>query len=68
MIILWERHITYIEDEKIREIALDGPDTTTRAKVVWQVKLVSIDAKDKTNYKEEYIAFINLLKGDDVRI
>jgi hypothetical protein len=36
---VWERHITYIEKESIREVALGGPDTATRAKVVWQVKV-----------------------------
>ncbi len=35
---VWERHITPIEDDSIREKALGGPDTCTRAKVVWQVK------------------------------
>ena len=46
---VWERHITYLEDESfrdlagdsfpgIREVALGGPDTATRAKLVWQVK------------------------------
>ncbi|MBI2753351.1 MAG: hypothetical protein HYX46_07535 [Betaproteobacteria bacterium] len=35
---VWERHVTYIEDDEIREKALNGPDTCTRAKVVWQVK------------------------------
>jgi hypothetical protein len=35
---VWERHITYIEDDDIREKALNGPDTCARAKVVWQVK------------------------------
>jgi hypothetical protein len=35
---VWERHITAIEDDSIREKALGGPDTCTRAKVVWQVK------------------------------
>ncbi len=34
----WERHISYIEDEKLREVALGGPDSATRAQVVWQVK------------------------------
>lgn len=34
----WERHITWIEDDRIREVALGGPDTSTRSKVVWQVK------------------------------
>ena len=38
---VWERHITYIEDDSIREVALGGPDTATRAKVIWQVKLGS---------------------------
>jgi hypothetical protein len=36
---VWERHLTQIEDESIREVALAGPDTATRAKVVWQVKV-----------------------------
>ena len=42
---LWERHVTYAQDEdkdqndpSIREVALNGPDTATRAKVVWQVR------------------------------
>lgn len=36
----WERHLTSLDDEAIREVALGshGPDTATRAKVVWQVK------------------------------
>jgi hypothetical protein len=37
---VWERHITFLEDDRIRETALGGPDTATRAKVVWQVKVV----------------------------
>lgn len=37
---VWERHITYIEDGHIREVALGGPDTCSRAKVVWQVKVL----------------------------
>ena len=36
---VWERAITYLEDDNIREVALGGPDTAARAKVVWQVKL-----------------------------
>ena len=35
---VWERHVTALEDDAIREAALGGPDTCTRAKVVWQVK------------------------------
>jgi hypothetical protein len=36
---VWERHITPLEDDQIREVALLGPDTTTRSQVVWQVKI-----------------------------
>ena len=36
---VWERHITYLEDDHLREVALEGPDTCTRAQVVWQVKV-----------------------------
>jgi hypothetical protein len=35
---VWQRHVTAVEDPAIREIALGGPDTTTRVKTVWQVK------------------------------
>ncbi len=37
---VWERHLSHLEDDAIREVALGGPDTATRAKVVWQVKIV----------------------------
>ena len=36
---VWSRHITAVEDPAIRETALGGPDTATRVKTVWQVKL-----------------------------
>jgi hypothetical protein len=36
---IWERLITSLEDPKIREVALGGPDTAVRSEVVWQVKL-----------------------------
>jgi uncharacterized protein DUF6519 len=34
---VWERYLSYLEDDSIREKALGGPDTATRAQVVWQV-------------------------------
>lgn len=37
---VWQRHITAIEDPEIREKALGGPDTTTRLKTIWQVKVI----------------------------
>jgi hypothetical protein len=37
---VWERLISYVEDDAIREVALGGPDTAARSKVIWQVKAV----------------------------
>lgn len=42
---VWERHITSIEDDTIREVALGGPDTATRTKVMWQVKTLPLKEK-----------------------
>lgn len=41
---VWQRHITWLEDSDIREVALNGPDTTTRSKTVWQVKCAPVPA------------------------
>jgi hypothetical protein len=34
---VWLRHVTFLDDPAIREVALGGPDTCTRAETVWQV-------------------------------
>lgn len=34
---VFERHVTEIEDPALREVALGGPDTTTRVKTVWRL-------------------------------
>lgn len=39
---VWQKHVTAVEDESIGEIALGGPDTTTRTKTIWQVKYTPI--------------------------
>jgi len=36
---VWQRHVTALEDDQIREVALGGPDTATRTQTVWQVRL-----------------------------
>jgi Family of unknown function (DUF6519) len=43
---VWERHITYVEDDYIREAALGGADTCTRAQVAWQVKVLRSENPD----------------------
>src|SRR6266567_3592518 len=41
---VWQRHLTALDDSSIRDQALgsDGPDTTTRVKNVWQVKVLPV--------------------------
>lgn len=41
---VWERHLTALDDPEILEPALGGPDTTTRTRVVWQVKVQQVKA------------------------
>lgn len=41
---VWERHLTYVNDDSMREVALGGPDTTTRARLVWQIKVKIVEA------------------------
>lgn len=55
---VWERHITAIEDDSIREKALGGPDTCTRAKVMWQVKALDVGdnaLEDRKTKREEWL-------------
>ncbi|MEO8662549.1 MAG: DUF6519 domain-containing protein [Bryobacteraceae bacterium] len=39
---VWERHLTYLDDDSMREVALGGPDTCSRSQVVWQVKALPV--------------------------
>ncbi|WP_457651805.1 DUF6519 domain-containing protein [Rhodocaloribacter sp.] len=39
---VWERHVSALEDAALREVALGGPDTTTRMQTVRQVKLLRV--------------------------
>jgi photosystem II stability/assembly factor-like uncharacterized protein len=40
----WQRHISALEDPRIREVALGGPDTATRAQQVAQVRALTLPA------------------------
>jgi len=59
---VWERHLTYAQDDYMREIALGGPDTAARSKIEWQVKLKEIEIAT-TGFKENYQTFLDEL-GD----
>ncbi|HEV7721564.1 MAG TPA: DUF6519 domain-containing protein, partial [Iamia sp.] len=39
----WERGVTAVDDPSIREVALGGPDTTTRTELVSRVRFLSDD-------------------------
>ena len=62
---VWECHLSYVEDDYMREVALGGPDTATRAKIVWRVKFKKLP-KTKTikDFKEDYPAFLNELNEE----
>jgi len=50
---VWERHVTWIDDAGLREVALGGPDTCTRAQVVWQVRVAPFEASADGNADPE---------------
>jgi hypothetical protein len=43
---VFERHLTYLEEPLIRELALGGPDHGTRTQTCWQVALLYVDDAD----------------------
>jgi hypothetical protein len=50
---VWERHVTAIEDESIREKALGGPDTCSRAQVTWQVSALDVSDNARSTRRTE---------------
>jgi photosystem II stability/assembly factor-like uncharacterized protein len=41
---VWQRHVSALADPRIREVALGGPDTATRARTVAQVRALALPA------------------------
>ncbi len=69
---VWERHITFIEDEDenrlvpgIREVALGKADTASRSQLIWQVKVKQLET-DTAAYtlKRDYQTFLEILQPD----
>ncbi|MFQ5606043.1 MAG: DUF6519 domain-containing protein, partial [bacterium] len=44
---VWQRHLTSVEEPGTREVALNGVDTTTRTKTVWQVKFMELPGRQE---------------------
>lgn len=49
---VWERHVNAIQDPRLREIALLGPDTATRAAVTWRVRLLPFKSTDLPTWEQ----------------
>jgi len=45
---VWERHVTALQDPRIREVALGGPDTATRVQVAWTVGVRPLKGMENT--------------------
>lgn len=65
---VWERHISFVEDNALREVALGGPDTATRAQIIWQVKVFPMpllsNTSDSTSSQlspENYAEFLKII-------
>lgn len=66
---VWSRHISALEDGAIREVALGGPDTTTRAKTTRQVKLLRVgDENTVGNCAASFPEWAELIAPPDGRL
>jgi hypothetical protein len=55
---VWERLITSIEDDSIRESALGGPDTCSRAQVAWQVRALDFATNAQNTKAQQRLEFL----------
>ncbi|GLH74146.1 hypothetical protein GETHLI_26480 [Geothrix limicola] len=65
---VWERHVTALEEPEIREVALGGPDTATRAEVVWQVKLYPLPGVATNTGKNAASTALPSLQPDAMKV
>jgi photosystem II stability/assembly factor-like uncharacterized protein len=52
---VWQRHLTAVERPELREVALGGPDTTTRTKTIWQVRWEEAGGKDCADFSGGWV-------------
>lgn len=64
---VWRRLLTTLDDASIREIALGGPDTTTREKTVWQIKYWAAGS-NPVNCGTQFDEFKKLIAPSDGRM
>jgi hypothetical protein len=51
---VWERHLTALDDVDIREVALGGPDTATRSRILWQVKVEPASFRTEADLRKNW--------------
>jgi hypothetical protein len=51
---VWERHITFIQNDFVREVALNGPDTCSRAEIVWKIRIEDVKEIEMIKGRETY--------------
>lgn len=68
---VWERHVTHLQAPGIREVALGGPDTCTRAEVVWAVRRQDIesgnDGETGCEAAREWVERLRVLEYPEMR-
>lgn len=65
---VWHQHITGLEDPDIVEVALNGPDTATRTKTIWQVKLLKLDRTENNISVSQSDAWKNQVLGGERKL
>ena len=57
---VWERHLSAVEAPEISDTALNGVDTASRAQVVWQARMLALDASHEGLQLDNATAALNV--------
>jgi hypothetical protein len=63
----WQREVNYLDDPRIREVALGDADTATRLQNVWQVRLLQVDDR-QIGCKSEVAQWTTLTQASTGRL
>lgn len=63
----WEREVSAVEDPALREIALGGPDTTTRSRTIAQVKVLELASPPAERHVQDCPEWRRLLAAESQR-
>ena len=60
----WERHVSYVQNPWIREVALGGPDTCVRSQLLAQIKVAWNFAGSESDIEQEPLPVLKSLLED----